>query len=460
MTNNGQPIAALYRNLPSIDALVATVHADLPHDEVVVIARMVLDEARQQIRAGQAAPHADELAATVTARCAALVQPSLRNVINATGVVIHTNLGRTPLSSAALAAVQAIASGYANLEYDLERGERGGRYNHVTSLLARLTGAEDGLVVNNNAAAVLFVLSCFCAGREVIVSRGQAVEIGGGFRIPDVLRQSGATLVEVGTTNRTYARDYAEAVTPNTAAILTVHRSNFKVVGFTHDPADAELHALASERNILWIDDWGSGSLLPPAPYGLAPEATIGERIAAGCDLVCFSGDKLLGGPQAGLIVGWADLIGQLRKHPLLRALRVDKLTLAALEATLLPYLRGNAPEEIPVWQMISATADSLHVRAVTVATQLAQHGIVAEPVACTSAIGGGSLPGETLPSWAVALPTAHPDRLAEQLRQGDPPVVGRIVGDQLLLDLRTVLPAQIEALVGVVIGVELLLPA
>ena len=437
------------RALPSIDRLVRAVETeigDVPHQELVQVARAVLDGARQAISAEAAVPTFEQLVAQIIAQAALLTMPSLRPVINASGVIIQTNLGRAPLSDAALRAMQLVAQGYSNLEYDLAAGSRGSRYEHLNTLLARLTGAEAALAVNNNAAAVLLVLACFCVGKEVLVSRGQAVEIGGGFRIPDVLRQSGARLVEVGTTNRTYAHDYAAAITPETAAMLTVHRSNFKIVGFTHEPDDQELRHLAHEAGLLWIDDWGSGSLLQPATYGLAHEPTIGERIAAGCDVVCFSGDKLLGGPQAGLIVGSAEVVGRLRKHPLLRVLRVDKLTIAALEATLLSYLHGRATQEIPVWQMIAADAALLQERAMSFAEELRSHGLAAEIVACESAVGGGSLPGETLPSWGVVL-GGSPDDWHSRLRRGSPAVVGRIVNDQLLLDLRTVLPQQGKAL-------------
>lgn len=441
-----------FRSLPSVDVLLRavqdTANGTLPHAELVALARTVLDDARQSLRAGTAPPSQDDLAAEVATRIHALTQPSLRPVINASGVIIQTNLGRAPLSTAALQAMQSVAHGYSNLEYDLDAGERGSRYQHLTVLAARLTQAEAALVVNNNAAAVLLVLSCFCAGKDVLVSRSQAVEIGGGFRIPDVLRQSGARLVEVGTTNRTYARDYAEAITPDTAAILTVHRSNFRIIGFTHDPADAELRQLAADTGILWIDDWGSGSLIQPATYGLAHEPTVQERVAAGCDLVCFSGDKLLGGPQAGLIVGKAAHVARLRKHPLLRALRVDKLTIAALEATLLSYVQGRAEAELPVWQMISTTLDILHSRAEALARRLLSYEYKVDIIQCESAVGGGSLPGETLPSWAIALP-GPPDALHARLRQGHPAVVGRIQDDRLLLDLRTVLPEQDEALIA-----------
>ncbi len=443
----------MYRALPSVEALLATLPADLPRTELVEIARAVLNEARTAIRAGAPAPTVELLGATVARRSAALIVPSLQPVINATGVILHTNLGRAPLSAAALQAISSVAGGYSNLEYDLAAGTRGGRYMHVTALLARLTGAQAALAVNNNAAAVLFVLSCFCAGREVIVSRGQAVEIGGGFRIPDVLRQSGARLIEIGTTNRTYARDYDAAITTDTAAILTVHRSYFQIPGFTHDPADQELQAIAHTHDILWIDDWGSGSLLQPGDYGLPHEATVPDRVAAGCDLVCFSGDKLLGGPQSGLIAGQQRLIDQLHAHPMLRALRVDKLTLAGLEATLLSYLRGQAPAEIPVWQMMSTPSTAIKQQALALAAALQQHGIATEVMACESTVGGGSLPTETLPSWAAAWRGGNLDGLAHRLRHGSPPVVGRIANDRLLLDLRTVLPGQHDLLLAAVVA-------
>ncbi len=437
-----------YRDLPSVDRLLHAVentlqHSGLPHPELVAIARDVLATARAGISQGEQPPTIDSLAREVAHRADASLRPRLRSLVNATGVVIQTNLGRAPLSDAAIAAIERVARGYSNLEYDLEAGERGSRYDHMAALLARLTGAEAALAVNNNAAAVLLVLASFCAGREVIVSRGQAVEIGGGFRIPDVLRESGATLVEVGTTNRTYAHDYTAAITERTAAMLTVHRSNFKLLGFTHDPADDELRAVARKHNILWIDDWGSGSLLQPGAYGLGYEPTVADRVAAGCDLVCFSGDKLLGGPQAGLIVGSAPSIARLRRHPLLRALRVDKLTIAAMEATLLSYLRGRAVEELPVWRMIAAPPHTLRERGEAIRSQLGHHGIDADIVECHSAVGGGSTPGETLPSWALSLGAGSADRLAAALRRGAPTVIGRIAGDRLLLDLRTVLPEQ-----------------
>jgi L-seryl-tRNA(Ser) seleniumtransferase len=322
-------------------------------------------------------------------------------------------------------------------------------------LLRRLSGAEAALAVNNNAAAIYLALSALAVGREVIVSRGQAVEIGGGFRIPDVLRQSGATLVEVGTTNRTYARDYAEAISERTALLLRVHTSNFRLMGFVHETSLAELAELGRARGVPVLDDLGSGTLLPTAPYGLAAEPTVSESVAAGADLITFSGDKLLGGPQAGLIVGKKELVERLKRHPLARALRLDKTTIAGLEATLLCYLRGRAVEEIPVWRMIAAPLGELRARAEALAARLAQAGADAATTECASAVGGGSLPGETLPSIGVAVsPGSHSaDELSRRLRLGVPAVVARITEGRVLFDLRTVLPEQDEGLAGAILA-------
>src|SRR5690242_9705779 len=408
MTKHEPPAANGLRALPAVDQLLqagglAVWRAALPHDLVVTAAREALAAARTEIAAGRPAPDLAALTADVAARLEDVTSAGLRPVINAGGVIIQTNLGRAPLGQAARAAMAAAAA-YSNLEYDLDAGTRGSRYVHAARLLTRLTGAEDALVVNNAAAALYFVLLAFAAGREVVLSRGQAVEIGGGFRIPDIMRQSGATLVEVGTTNRTYARDYDAAITPQTAGLLRVHASNFRVVGFTTSVPVADLVALARPRGLWVVDDVGSGALLPTAAYGLAPEPQVQESVAAGADLVCFSGDKLLGGPQAGLIVGRAAWVDRLRRHPLARALRVDKVTLAGLEATLLHYLKGEAPAEVPIWQMISAAPADLERRAAGWAAALAARGVPAQVVPGRSAVGGGSLPGETLPTCLLAV--------------------------------------------------------
>jgi L-seryl-tRNA(Ser) seleniumtransferase len=436
------------RKLPSVDRLlqeegVAALVERWGHELTVNAARETLEQVREAIRDGQACPSLEALARMAGERLAVHLRPTLRPAINATGVIVHTNLGRAPLSAEARVAMDAVAVGYSNLEYDLEAGGRGSRYVHAEEILCRLTGAEAALVVNNNAAAVLLTLMTFARGQEVIISRGQLVEIGGGFRIPDVMRQSGATLVEVGTTNRTYARDYETAITEHTAALMRVHRSNFRLMGFVHEPALAEMVALAGARDLLLFDDLGSGTLLDTEPYGLAHEPTIQESVAAGASLVSCSGDKLLGAPQAGIILGRADLIARLKKFPLTRALRVDKTTLAGLQATLRHYLLGEATAKVPVWRMISQGEAELRERAEAWVGALHGLGIPAAAVPGHSTVGGGSLPGETLPTHLVALDVASPDAVAARLRAGEPPVIPRIEDDRLVLDPRTVLPEQ-----------------
>ena len=444
------------RKLPAIDRLlqepdVTALVAQWGHELVVDAARETLEVARAAIRQGNACPSPGALASAIGDRLTHQLRPTLRPVINATGVIIHTNLGRAPLSAEARAAMDAVALGYSNLEYNLEAGQRGSRYVHAEEILCRLTGAEAALVVNNNAAAVLLILMCFARGREVIISRGQLVEIGGGFRIPDVMAQSGARLVEVGSTNRTYARDYEAAITDQTVALMRVHRSNFRLIGFVHEPELVDLVALANQQDLLLFDDLGSGTLLDTARYGLAHEPTIQECVSAGAGLVTASGDKLLGGPQAGLILGRADLVAHLKKFPLTRALRVDKTTLAGLQATLRHYLLGEAVEKVPVWQMVSSTEDQLKRRARTWVRKLKALGVMAQWMSGHSTVGGGSLPGETLPTYLVALEVHSPDAVAARLRVGEPPVITRIEGNRLILDPRTVLPAQEPELLSLV---------
>ncbi|MGD2040589.1 MAG: L-seryl-tRNA(Sec) selenium transferase [Anaerolineae bacterium] len=444
------------RLLPSVDRLLQEAHVSAlvdqwGHDLTVEAVRETLDAARQAIQAGTTCPPPESLAQQVDERLMASLQPTLRPAINATGVIVHTNLGRAPLSAAARSAMDAVALAYSNLEYDLDAGQRGSRYVHAEELLCRLTGAEAALVVNNNAAALLLILMCFAQNREVIISRSQLVEIGGGFRIPDVMRQSGARLVEVGTTNRTYIHDYDTAISEATAALMRVHRSNFRLMGFTHEPSLSDMAALAADRQILFFDDLGSGTLLDTVPYGLVHEPTIQESVQAGASLVTCSGDKLLGGPQAGIILGQAGLIARLKKFPLTRALRVDKTTLAGLQATLRHYLLGEAIEEVPVWRMISQPETTIRRRAESWRRRLAGQGIASQIVAGRSAVGGGSLPGETLPTHLVALTTESPDVIASRLRAGRPPVITRIEDDQLVLDPRTVLPEQDKPLLALV---------
>lgn len=452
------------RQLPSVERLLAhpsLVNAGARYGRALTVeaARAVLARAREALAAGDPALALDALAEDAARQLEGAARGTLHPVINATGVIIHTNLGRAPLSRMARQAMDAVASGYSNLEYDLDAGERGSRYVHAEALLCKLTGAEAALVVNNNAGAVFLALSALARGREVTISRGQLVEIGGGFRIPDVLRQSGARLVEVGTTNRTHLRDFEAALTPETALLLRVHSSNFKQIGFVAEVPLGDMVALGRGAGAPVLDDLGSGTLLDTARFGLAAEPTVQQSVAAGADLVTFSGDKLLGGPQAGLIVGREALVAQLRRHPLTRALRVDKGTLAALQATLLHYVRGEAEREIPVWRMIAAPLDALAARAAQLVEALQGQGVAATVVSAESTVGGGSLPGEVLPSWAVALSTSALDALSERLRRGAPPVIARIAGHQLLLDLRTVAPDEDETLLSAVVEAVLCAP-
>jgi L-seryl-tRNA(Ser) seleniumtransferase len=469
------PPPADLRNLPRTDRLLeAATRAGLVerigHGPVVEGIREALEAHRRAIRAGAACPPAAEIEADVLARLEDAARGSLRPVVNATGVVVHTNLGRAPLSTAAIAAMRQAAEGYTNLEYDLAAGERGDRYGHAEAPLCRLTGAEAAVVVNNNASAVLLALAALmdappvrtpeavspaASGAdglpEVVVSRGQLVEIGGGFRIPDVLRRSGAALVEVGTTNRTYARDYEAAVGPRTRILLTVHRSNFRLSGFVHDATLEELVELARRRGLWTVDDLGSGTLLATQPFGLGEEPTVQERVRAGADLVCFSGDKLLGAPQAGILVGRREAIQRVKRHPLMRALRVDKVTLAGLLATLAHYERGEATSEIPVWRAIATSPEDLRARAERWRAGLGEAGARCEVRAARSAVGGGSLPEVTLPTFVLALPAGAPDALLARLRRADPPVVGRIEEDRVVLDPRTVMPGEDDAVLRAV---------
>lgn len=396
--------------------------------------------------------------ATRLARIETLVRdlrrPRLRPVINATGVVLHTNLGRAPLAAAAAQAAADIAGRYSTLEFDPRSGRRGRRHDLVADSLRYLTGAESAAVVNNCAAAVLLMLMALARGKEVIVGRGELVEIGGGFRMPDVMRLSGARLVEVGTTNRTRPEDYAAAITAKTAAILKVHASNFQVVGFTESVEIDELAGVARQHHVLLLHDLGSGLLLDSAAYGLAPEPRIQESLRAGTDLLACSGDKLLGGPQAGLLLGRTEVVDRVMKHPLARAVRVDKLTLAALSATLDLYLTQSVAE-LPIWSMLGASAEAIAARALGWQRSLRNRGITVELVNAESTVGGGSLPGERLPTTALAI-TPRLGRAADllqRLREHEPPVIGRIEQERVLLDPRTVLPDEDDALLDAVVA-------
>jgi L-seryl-tRNA(Ser) seleniumtransferase len=435
------------RQIPSIDRLlgeqaVQPLLAAYGREQTVSGLRATLDAVRAEVQDGADVPDAAALSVRTDALLQARLAPTLRRVINATGVIIHTNLGRAPLSAAAQAAIEAVSRGYSTLEYSLAEGQRGHRTAHAERLLCELTGAESALVVNNNAGAVLLALRGLGQGRGAIVSRGQLVEIGGGFRVPDVMRESGARLIEVGTTNRTHLRDFAAAIEEHAdaALILRAHHSNFRIVGFTTEPALDELVALGAEHGLPVVDDLGSGALLDTAAYGLAHEPTVQESVQAGAAVVCFSGDKLLGGPQAGIIVGRAEHVDPLKRHPLARALRADKLCLAALQVTLLHYLKGEAVEQVPIWRMISAPLEGIARRAQEWVQALEGDDIAAEVVNGESTVGGGSLPGEVLPTRLVALAALHPNEVADALRAADPPVIARIEDDRLVLDPRTVL--------------------
>ncbi len=442
------------RVIPSIEQLrrrerVQALEARYGHAATIAALRDEAAALRDQIaqRLPRALPAGRDEAATyleagAERRLQRAFEPSLRLAINATGVVVHTNLGRAPLASPAIRRVAEIAGAYTNLEYDVDAGRRGARDVHAEALLARLTGAEAAVVVNNNAAATMLLLAALAAGREVIISRGELVEIGGGFRVPDVMAQSGAILREVGTTNKTRAADYAAAIGPKTGLVLRVHPSNFRIEGFTERPTLDELVALGRKLNVPIAEDLGSGNL---GIAGVGDEPIVGQSLATGADVVCFSGDKLLGGPQAGILVGRREWLQRIRTHPLMRALRVDKMTYAALEATLLEYAAGRASETVPVARMIALTADAIGARARALSARLVSGRVRTGVVDGWSTIGGGSAPGSALPTRLVvlAIDGLTADALEERLRRLDPPVIARIDTDRLVLDLRTVLPEQ-----------------
>jgi L-seryl-tRNA(Ser) seleniumtransferase len=453
-----------FRSLPSVSALLADAEiraaTSLAQPALTDVLRRELDEARRGIAAGEMRG-GDQIRARLLQTLRELERPKLVRSLNATGIVIHTNLGRAPVSAAAAVAMAEAAAGSVALEIDAAEGRRGGRMREISGLMRLLTCAEETLVVNNNAAAVLLTLTALASPGEVVLSRGEAVEIGGGFRIPDVLRQSGARLVEVGTTNRTYPRDYAEAIGEGTTALLKVHPSNFALSGFVRQTSTAELALVAADHNLPLIEDLGSGALLDTAAFGLAAEPTIQATLAAGASVVTASGDKLLGGPQAGVICGRAALIARVAAHPLARAVRADKTCLAGLAATLRHYARGEAVAQIPVWRMIAASEEQLARRADALNEQLGRDGVTIGKERVEAAVGGGSLPGSVLPSIALVVnPEQEPWRgrptedVARSFRLGTPPVFGRIEGDALLLDLRTVLPEDDDSLAAAIVEV------
>lgn len=404
--------------------------------------RSTLDETRARFNSNPQSdlPSTDAILAQAESHLIEWTTPTLLPVINATGVILHTNLGRAPLSNATIAAMKAAAENYSTLEYDVQTGRRGSRLVHAESILQRLTGAESALVVNNNASAVLLVLSALANRKRVVISRTQLVEIGGGFRVPDVMKQSGAKLVEVGTTNRVRLSDYKEALEEPTALVMRAHRSNFKIVGFTEEPELKEIVDVAHGAHVIVVDDLGSGALLDTVNFGLAHEPTVQESLFAGVDLVCFSGDKLLGGPQAGIILGKKNLIDKIKKHPLARAVRADKMSLAGLTATLLHYLKDEAEREIPIWKMISLTLDQVKNRAESWRATLGK----GEVIKSESTVGGGSLPEECIATYVFTLKLKSPDKFMKKLRECHPPIIARVENDTILLDPRTVLDDEI----------------
>jgi len=438
------------RDLPSVDELLQTktaaeLIARFGRPLTLTAIRETLDKIRTRFSSGAITvlPLHDLVLAQTDALLVEWIKPTLRPVINASGVILHTNLGRAPLSDATIRAMDMVSRGYSTLEYDLEKGARGSRLIHAESVLQKLTGAESAVVVNNNASAVMLVLSALANKKRVIIPRSQLVEIGGGFRIPDVMKQSGAKLVEVGTTNKVHLRDYEEALQEPSALVMRAHRSNFKMVGFTSEPELKDIVRLAHQAGVVVVDDLGSGALYDTAQYGLTHEPTVQESLAAGVDVICFSGDKLLGGPQAGIIIGKKILLDKIKKHPLARAVRADKTCLAGVTATLLHYLKDEAEREIPILKMMSLAPKQIKGRVESWIRELAR----GEVVEGESTVGGGSLPDESFPTFLLSLTVESPDRFLKRLRAQNPPIIARTVNDKVLLDPRTVLPEQEGAL-------------
>lgn len=448
------------RNLPSVEQILQTetaahLIARFGRPLTLDAIRFILDETRTRFKSGliTALPLTDLILTQTESTLTAWTKPTLIPVINASGVILHTNLGRAPLSDAAIRAMELVSRGYSTLEYDLEKGRRGSRLTHAESLLQKLTGAEAAVIVNNNASAILLILSALANRKRVVISRSQLVEIGGGFRIPDVMKQSGAKLVEVGTTNKVHISDYKEALIETTGLLMRAHRSNFKLVGFTEEPELEELVDVAHKAGVPVLDDLGSGALYDTAEYGLAHEPTVQESMQAGVDIVCFSGDKLLGGPQAGIILGKANLIAKIKKHPLARAVRADKACLAGLSATLLHYLKDEAEREVPILKMMSLTLEQVRGRAEAWAAELgrglAPSNVEVSVVAGESTVGGGSLPGESMPTILLSFKVRSAEKFLGSLRRNDPPLIARTENDKVLLDPRTVLPEQEAALLA-----------
>lgn len=439
------------RDLPSVEHLLQNAaHLIEAYGRPLTLdaLRTTLDEtrARFQLDPETALPSMDRILAEADSHLSAWTAPALRPVFNATGVILHTNLGRAPLSKATIQAMSEAATNYTNLEYDLSKGRRGSRLIHAEAILQKLLGVEAALVVNNNASAVLLVLSALATKQRVVIARSQLVEIGGGFRVPDVMKQSGAKLVEVGTTNKVRLSDYREAFEERTAVVMRAHRSNFKIVGFTEEPEMSGIVEIAHMKHVLVVDDLGSGALVDTAKYGLAHEPTVQESLEAGVDILCFSGDKLLGGPQAGIIVGRKELLARIRKHPLARAVRADKTCLAGVTATLTHYLRDEAEREIPILRMMSMRAEQVRVRAEAWREALGQ----GEVVESASTVGGGSLPEESMPTFVLALSVKSPDKFLKKMREANPPVIARTENDRVLLDPRTVFEEQDATIISI----------
>jgi L-seryl-tRNA(Ser) seleniumtransferase len=441
-----------WSEIPSVEKLLQTDRAiglmsQFGRPLVLSEIRNELDVIRKEISKKHGIPDNDKILSSVNDRLDDIIASSIQPVINATGVILHTNLGRAPLSKSSVQAIENGLHGYSSLEYDLSGGERNQRSNHSEWLLQKLLGVESALIVNNNAAAVLLILGALAYKQRVIISRGQLVEIGGGFRVPDVMRQSGAKLVEIGTTNRVHISDFQSALNEPAGLVLHVHSSNFKVIGFTSEPNLEEIVKISHAAGVPVLDDLGSGALLDTSSFGLAHEPTVQESLTAGVDIVCFSGDKLLGGPQAGIIVGRKQFLDRIKKHPLTRAVRADKTLLLGLEATLLHYLKNEAVSQVPVWKMIAYPLDDLRKRVEYWKSRLNN----GEIIKSQSTIGGGSLPEETLPTWVLALSVGKPDKFVSHLRSQTPAVIARILDEKVVFDARTIFPEQDEILVNLI---------
>ena len=433
---------------PSADTLINTAGREL----AVKAVRQSLDQIREKMLSGLPLPDVEVIIKESYKFVSEWMQPSLFPVINASGIILHTNLGRSPLSDDTIKAMQGVSANYNNLEFDLQKGKRGKRSNHAEEILKKLTGAESALVVNNNAAAVLLVLSALAKRKKVIIPNSQLVEIGGGFRVPDVMRQSGAKLIPIGTTNRIHLSDYLQALEDGASLVLNAHHSNFKIIGFTTEPKLEEVIAAAHNHSVPFVYDLGSGAFLDTSLYGLAHEPTVFEAMSAGADIICFSGDKLLGGPQAGIIIGRSELMRKIKRHPLARAVRADKTCLSGISTTLIHYLKGEAEDKIPIWKMIALDVDSIHQRAQDWKKSLGQGNVIEG----YSMVGGGSLPSETLPTYLLALDVPKANKFLASLRTLPFPIVARIENGQALFDPRTVLLNQEDAFL---LGLKKILP-